>query len=102
MLPKTLLVTVLGVIRLPISTASPYCHNNIQEPVKFCLDVRIFKNQTTVGEDYYFTLATAFNEKKGWLAIGSGTHMQEALTFVIYPTIKDDGMKPYKNLQNYF
>lgn len=76
---------------ISLSISVQYCHNNANEPSKFCLAVNICHNDTSQSDDFYFSLATSFESKQGWLGVGTGFSMDSSLMFAIYPGTGDDG-----------
>ncbi|MCJ1231177.1 hypothetical protein MMC12_007854 [Toensbergia leucococca] len=64
-----------------------FCEKNPAEQINFCIALNAFHNDTSGGDDFYFTMSTRFPNGRGWLAVGSGSFMDRSLMFVMYPDL---------------
>ncbi|KAH6675057.1 hypothetical protein B0J14DRAFT_588832 [Halenospora varia] len=69
------------------ASASPlqYCRVNEALRTDQCLGISTFKNWTSNANDFYLLISAKFDNRKGFAAFGTGTTMDGALMFIMYP-----------------
>ena len=78
-----------------------YCHVDKSLKTDQCLAISTYHNTTSNANDFYLLISAKFEDRKGFAAFGTGTTMDGALIFVIYPGESERGIV-YININSEF